>query len=212
MSVYPHTSARLRRSVLVRLASSLAPAERVNAPAGHLLTERLVLRPLEEADAPEYARLLARSRAHLARFFPLHRFNEPDDDVCDRHLAFSRAARVTGRAWRRVLCLHRGDIIGAININDIDRFSGSAETNFWIEPAHASLGYASEGVGAAVEHALSPKGLALQSLRALVAPDNIHSLRLLTSLGFQRDPAASPVQLNLAGRWSLHHAYVRRAA
>jgi ribosomal-protein-alanine N-acetyltransferase len=212
MTAPPRPTARLRPGILERLAA-LPPA---GAPVDRLGTPRLVLRPLEESDREEYTALLARARLSLARFFPLHRFAEPDTEVCDRHFAFARAATATGRAWRRVVCLREsGALIGAVNINDIGSAADSSgEINFWLDPEHASRGLGAEGVGAAVAHAMAPgaAGPRLSRLRAYVAPDNIACQRLLRRLCFAAAPRAHPVHLNLAGRWAVHHLYERCAA
>ncbi len=177
-------------------------------------SDRLILRPLMHNDRDAFVSLLHDSRTSVARFFPLHHPGESDDRVFERQAALSNGALATGRAWRRVLCLRDGTLIGAVNLNDItSRAARSAEVNFWLSPRHQGFGYATEAVRAVLDHAFrpAPAGLGLQRVWGYVAPDNSASLDTLTRLGFSRDTLALPVQLNLAGRWKTHHVYQRLA-
>lgn len=198
----------------VRAAPPLLRAPIVVQTPLELRTGRLHLRPLAERDRAAYTTLLRTSRDHLSRHFPLHRPGENDDAVFERHLAFSRGAVATGRAWRRIVCLRDGPVIGALNLNDItDGPDRTAEMNFWIGPRHVGLGLCAEAMRAMLHHALSrtPRGLGLAGVWGYVAPDNDACLRLLDRLGFVRNDRALPVQLNLAQRWVTHHTYFKRA-
>jgi RimJ/RimL family protein N-acetyltransferase len=181
----------------------------VNNPI-QLHSDRLVLRPLMESDRDAFIALLRVARESLSDFFPLHRAGEGDEQVFERHAAFSRAALATGRAWRRVLCLRDGRIIGSLNLNDITaRPVRSAELNMWLAPAYQAMGLAAEAIALAMQHALlaAPGGLALDRVWGYVAPANSACIRTITRAGFQRDAASLPVQLNLDGRWVTHHVY-----
>lgn len=214
------TTPRPRSALLTKLATSVRAAPPLlRAPVVlpnplHVHTPRLLLRPLAETDREEFTALLRESRTHLARHLPLHRDAESDTVVFERQLAYSRGALATGLAWRRVVCLREGPIIGAVNLNDItpepDR---TAEMNFWIGPRHAGLGLCAEAMRAMLHHALSrtPNGLGLAAVWGYIAPDNDRCLRLLDRLGFTRNERALPVQLNLDNRWVTHHAYTKRA-
>lgn len=175
-------------------------------------SSRLILRPLMDTDRDVFVSLLRDCRHSPAEFFPLHRPGETDDQVFERQAALSKGALATGRAWRRLVTLRDGTIIGAINLNDItDRPSGSAEINFWLSPRHQHRGYGSEAVGAALDHAFRPfpTGLGLRRIWGYVAPENQACIHTLARMGFDRDMAAVPVQLNLAGKWKTHHVYAR---
>lgn len=182
----------------------------VIADANVLHSRRLVMRPLLESDLDGYTRLLRDCRRTLHDFFPLHRPGETDQQVFERQAAFSRAAIATGRAWRRVIALHDGTLIGAINLNDIvTRPLRQGELNFWMSPRFQGKGLAMEAVSMILHHAATaaPGGLELDRVWGYVAPDNVDCLRLITRLGFSRDSRSLPVQLNLAGKWINHHVY-----
>lgn len=203
-----------RLATTIRVAPSLLRAPVVVASPHEVHTERLCLRPLAESDRDAYTALVRTSRAHLARHFPLHRPGESDEALFERHLAFSRAALATGRAWRRVVCLDGVGIIGAVNLNDITEGDDrSGEMNFWIGPRYTRLGLCSEAMRATLDRALgrSPRGLGLARVWGYVAPENAACLRLIERLGFTLDERALPVQLNLAERWVTHHTYAKRA-
>lgn len=173
-------------------------------------SRRLILRPLMETDRDAFASLLADCRDSFTDFFPLHRPAESDEQAFERQAALSHGALATGRAWRRVICIPGGPIIGSINLNDIsDRTPRSAELNFWLAPRYQSRGFAAEAVAAALGQAfrVAPIGLGLRRIWGYVAPDNAPCLKLINRLGFTRDARSLPVQLNLAGRWTTHHVY-----
>lgn len=212
MSALPHSrrSALSRLAVLSRLGPLLEHAPVVVEHPAQLLTERLLLRPLEPSDRVEFLELLSHNRDHLREHCPLHRAGEPDAEVFSRQLAFARAAAASGLAWRRLVCLRDGTIIGALNLNEIssepDRH---AELNVWLDRSHTGSGLAREAVDAALAHAFRPEpnGLGLDRIIAYIAPANTASLRIVQSAGFSRTERSRPVQLNLAGEWKSHVVY-----
>lgn len=210
---------RIARKLLGDRAASFAPL-RATAPreaaevaaTSPLCTDRLVLRPLRPSDRAEFQRVVAVSRAHLARFCPLHQPGETDAMLFDRHLALADAAERTGRAWRRIVVLDDGRIGGAVNINDVSRgLEHAGEINWWISADCLGRGLGTEAVQAAAAFALGdfPRGLGLTALRALITPDNEPSRRIAARAGFQRPAWSPPVELNLGGRWAPHDTFVR---
>lgn len=188
-----------------------APEPAATSP---LCTERLLLRPLRASDRPEFLRVVAFNRTHLARFCPLHLPGETDAMLFDRHLALADAAERFGRAWRRIIFLHDGRLAGAININDLSRgLEHAGELNWWISADRLGRGLATEAVHAAAAFALDdlPRGLGLTALRALITPDNQRSRRIAAGAGFRREPWSPAIELNLAGRWAAHDTFVRYA-
>lgn len=195
--------------------TGLAPVE--VAFAEPLRTPRLVLRPLAAGDRDEFLRVLAASREHLASYCPLHRDGESDEDLFERQLGLSRASLVSGRAWRRCAFDERGRLVGAFNLNDISRgLENSAEANWWVAADAVRLGLGTEGLGAAIRHALedAPRGLGLHRVRALISPGNSASVRMAVRLGFVRRAAevlggsrVGPEMLKLGGRVEVHETY-----
>lgn len=188
------------------------------AYAEPIRTPRMVLRPLTASDRPEFVRVIGLSRMHLARFCPLHREGESDDNLFDRQLALTRGSLVTGRAWRRAAFDADGKMVGVFNLNDlVTGLECAAEANWWVSADAVRRGYAFEGLGAMLRHALDdpPRGLGLHRVRALISPANLASVRMAVRLGFARRGAgagmsrvgASGGLLNLGGRAEMHDCF-----
>jgi ribosomal-protein-alanine N-acetyltransferase len=209
----------LNRIRTARRLSGGRPAPQRRAPVEVTLptplrTDRLLLRPLRASDRSEFLRVVALSRSHLSRFCPLHQPGETDAMLFERHLAMTDAAERLGRAWRRIVVLSDGRLAGAININDLSRGLESAgEINWWVSADCTGRGLGTEAVTIAADFALSdlPGGLGLTALRALVTPDNGTSRRIAARAEFSRRRWEPSVELNLAGRWAAHDAFVRYA-
>ncbi len=193
----------------------LSPSDPVKvAPCRHapgvLVSERLMLRPLNETDRSAFCALVAASRSHLQVFSPLHMPGETDDALFDRQLARTKEGERTGKACRRMICLHNGAMIGACNLNAIRRgLSAEADCNWWLAPHATGFGYATEALGLLMTHAFAdmPAGLGLFRVLAGIQQDNTASIALAGRLGFERlgDEAA---YLHAADQWKLHDMYV----
>lgn len=214
-------AARLRGAAAGGVARSGARVERTRAGGAGvevLRTARLLLRPLLESDAREFARLAAANREHLSRFMPLHLPGESDADVFVRQLAQCEAGDATGRDWRRVAFDMTGRMVGGFNINDIRRgLENRGEMTMWVSREHAGKGYATEALRAVIEHAFAPclrrdddpgAGLGLDALSCMIAPENAASIRLVRRAGFSIAQASAPIELILSGRPASHDEYV----
>jgi ribosomal-protein-alanine N-acetyltransferase len=158
-----------------------------------LTTSRLVLRPLVSSDERAFIAAVSATRVDLNEFCPLHRENESDADLFERHLAMSAIAGVTRKAVRLVVTpiCDSELILGAINLNEIAYgFEARATANWWLVPAARASGVASEAVGAVLEHAFAdhPSGRALHRVDALIDPANFRSLRLAERLRMRPQP------------------------
>ncbi len=180
---------------------------------GSLRTPRLMLRPLLESDEAEFVRVSALSRAHLDASSPIHRPGETDAALFARQLTLTRDGLHAGHAMRLVGFTADATLVGAFNLNSISRgLDWSADLNFWIAADQLRRGFAAEGVGAVVEHALAllPEGLGLTEVRAWVVRTNDPSRRLVESLGFERGGDERSF-LQAGDRWILHDLWIRRA-
>ena len=204
-----------RLGVAARLARSEASARSERLAGLH--TERLVLRPLRANDRDEFLRVLRRSRVSLARFCPLEHSDiggasARDEDVFARHLTLSNAATETGKAYRLSAFEDNGlgRLLGAFNVNDIERgLENRGELVCWLSVDAQNHGYAEEGLRAIIAHALAdlPRGLGLQRLTGLIAPDNSASERLAKKTGMSMCPSAAPVELTLGDRRVRHNVW-----
>ncbi len=189
-----------------------SPGSRATDPTIACTTARMILRPLRESDKDEFLRVYTLSRPHLAAWCPLstdEHDQQPAGEVFARQVELARRAVETGRAWRVCGFDERDRLVGAFNINDIARgLENIGELVFWVGVEHAGKGYASEGVRAAIQHAIAdlPRGLRLHRLTALVAPENTACRLLMARVGMRLEPLP-PIGLRLSGRSVLHDTY-----
>ncbi len=194
------------------LLGRLAPARPVEFLApGLIRTARLSIRPLREADRPEFIRVVRLSRANLEPWIPLHRDGESDEALFERQLEMTLVGDSKGTAWRRIAVLDDGRIAGAVNLNAISRgLAWEADTGWWISSDQTRRGLGMEAVGAMAAFALLdlPAGLGLHAVKAAIMPGNTPSIRLATALGFRRIEGPN-VSIRIRGEWELHDLYVR---
>lgn len=143
-------------------------------------TSRFVLRELEERDLPALFENL--SDPVLMRYYdiaPLKSLEEADDLLFRwRMLAFNG----TGLRW----AITRKDsdyLIGTCGFHCIDRVKGRAQIGYEINRDFWGRGVLSEVLPAALTHAFNV--LFINQITALIAPENVASVALVTKFGFQ---------------------------
>jgi RimJ/RimL family protein N-acetyltransferase len=75
--------------------------------------------------------------------------------------------------------------VGMVELNDIEWDRSRAEVAFWIAPAHQDAGYARDALSTLVDYAFDQLGL--HKLTAEAFATNEASMRLLESIGFERE-------------------------
>jgi RimJ/RimL family protein N-acetyltransferase len=122
-----------------------------------LQTERLLLDPLSDADAPELVRLAgAREVADTTLSIP-HPYGPAD---AEGFLAHQRSA--ADRGDELVLAVRRrqdGKLVGCIGLRDIDRTHLQAELGYWIGLPYWGQGFATEAARAVVSYGFDVLGL-----------------------------------------------------
>ena len=148
-----------------------------------LLTPRLRLRPLDEADVPALFALFSNPTA--LRFWghaPFASVSEAEALVQEAH---THARAGTNLRWG----VERKDapdrLIGTGSLYAVVREHRRCEVGFILSPDVWGHGYGREIVRALIEHAFS--ALQLHRLEADVDPRNIASLRTLERCGFRRE-------------------------
>lgn len=150
-------------------------------------TDRLVVRPYEEADAPRVLAIL--SRLDVIRwlgnppFVPM-----PDLDAARRWVegVHRREREDPLQAWRAVEVAETGVVAGTVLVSRLERidggFVGEYELGWHLHPDSGGLGYATE---AAAAHAASAFEAGHEELVVGMYPDNLPSLRVAQRLGAQ---------------------------
>ena len=194
--------------------STLAPSSPVEVPPRHhVTTQRLTLRPLVTSDRHEFCRVIADSRRHIERWFPLNLNGETDEQYFERQVRRAAESDADGTAWRRAAFAHDGTLVGIANLNRIERgLNWQADVCWWIASDQTRKGYGLELAHAVLDYAFGdmPMGLGLHILHGGVHPENEASKALATKVGFRRDPD-SESRLYVDGEWQRHEAWVRAA-
>ncbi len=143
-----------------------------------LKTQRLLLRPMAEADAPALFAILGDSGAMT--FWD--RDALPRLATAQAQMADELAAMAAGGFFYWTV-LRGGDAVGFIDLSHIDGFE--AWTGFAFRRDVWGQGLAREALAAVIAHALGPLGLS--RLMARVQTANLRARRLLEGVGFQKD-------------------------
>lgn len=166
---------------------------------------RVYLRPPAEEDEQEYFALLRASEEFHRPWAPAP---PPGHDPYTR-ATFLEYVRTTGpaaRRERRFVCLRADDrIAGAIHLSEIVRGCfQSAYLGYWIGAPYAGQGYMGEALPQMVAYAFDEIGL--HRLEANIRPENEPSIRLVKSVGFQKE-GYSPRYLKIDGEWRDHERW-----
>ncbi len=138
------------------------------------------------------------------------RLHGPWVQAPDTNDAFDGYLRRARRADQRCFLICRtvdDEIAGVANVSAIVRGSfQSAFLGYYAFTPHARKGYLREGLELTVRYAFD--ALDLHRLEANVRPENVASVQLIRSLGFE-PRSRSPRYLFLDGEWRDHVGYVR---
>jgi ribosomal-protein-alanine N-acetyltransferase len=107
-----------------------------------------------------------------------------------------------------LVCTSEGDLAGVINVSEIvlGAFC-SAYLGYYAFVPYAGHGYMRQGLVEVIRLAFGK--LNLHRLEANIQPTNERSIRLVKSLGFERE-GYSPRYLKIAGRWRDHERWAVR--
>ena len=151
--------------------------------ARRLTSTRLDLRGYDVDDAAAVWAAIEESRASLCRWVPDIGRRRTQDEV---RAGLAQVARANARGQRLVLGLwtrDSGTFVGEVGVYDIVRARGLGEVGYWLRATARGQGYATEALGALVEHARDALGL--RTLEAHIGSDNHASRRVAEALGFQ---------------------------
>lgn len=191
-----------------------------------LLTARLVLRALLEADRAEYLRLHVESRERNSRWLPAPPPGQTPEQAFETALTRSRAVMAGEiESWTgcRLVALLRGTgagdsaaggaIAGYFNLNNIMRgVFLNADAGWQVSPEQEGHGLAFEALSAVLDFAFAPlpDGLGLHRVQANVIPSNVRSRALAKRCGFREEGLAKQMLL-IDGRWEDHVMHAKLA-
>jgi ribosomal-protein-serine acetyltransferase len=165
-------------------------------------TQRLVLAPVEPADASDLWSAVDASRSHLERWLPWVPFNT-DLDASWRYCEASANDWDHGRALRFAIRERAsGRFLGVVGLESIAHLHQSAELGYWLRSDASRRGYMTEAASATVAWAF--RRLNAHRIRVAAATDNVASLGVIRRVGFRFEGIAREAE-RCQGRW-LDHA------
>ena len=150
-----------------------------------LRTERLILRPFTEADAPAFHALV--SDPQVLRYTgenPVASVEEVLEVLRTRPL---RDYAVHGFGRMACVLQETNELIGFCGLKRLEMFNNEVDMGYRFVPCYWGLGIASESAAALYAHGKTE--LNLSRIVGLVIPENTGSVRVLEKLGMQREKA-----------------------
>lgn len=171
-----------------------------------IVSERLRLRPPEQADFLAWCALRRDSAAFLQPWEPTWAADHLSRRGFSNRVLWARRSIDGGTALPLFLFhAETGDLLGAITLDNIRRGPAMAATlGYWIGARHARQGYMREAIRAVTHHAF--KAMDLSRLEAACLPENAASRAVLESSGFKYEGVAQSY-LQIDGRWRNHVLY-----
>ena len=175
-------------------------------PDAHLSGARIYLRPPQERDWQQWARVRAANRDALQPFEPTWPDNCLTRDFFRRRIQRQHRDWHNDRAYAFLIFDKIGDeLIGGININNVARGAAQyASLGYWLAEDRRGRGYMKEAGHLICEYAFDT--LNLHRLNAACVPENTPSQHMLLKLGFTREGYA-PKFLQINGWWRDHILY-----
>jgi ribosomal-protein-alanine N-acetyltransferase len=180
----------------------------MSAAAIRLYGRRLMLRPLQPNDWPQWAEVRQRNEQWLTPWEPLRPANLLDP-TRDREAFMSRCSardrdRQMGVAYGFGVFVGN-ELAGEINLNNVARGAlQSGTVGYWIDRAQAGQRYTAEGVVMVAKFAFEQ--LRLHRLEICIVPRNSNSRRVMEVLAIREEGVALRF-LEINGTWEDHVRY-----
>jgi ribosomal-protein-alanine N-acetyltransferase len=145
-------------------------------------TERLLLRPLVDADAPAIA--ILRSNDEVNRYIERAKFCTLED----AHAFIERIKEGTknGKTFYWAICLKEtGELIGTVCLFNFSEDKKTAELGYELNTPFHGKGFMNEAVAKVIDFCFST--LKLRRIKAFTHQDNKSSIKLLLKNGFTLD-------------------------
>lgn len=167
-----------------------------------VLTDRLVLVPIDSTDGQDFWFAVNGSRDSLRRFLPWVQFHA---DVT-ASMRFCEACALDwdqGRAFRfAVRDREKRALLGVVGLESLVHMHRSCEVGYWLSDAATGRGIMTEAARASLDYAFARIGA--HRVRIAAATDNHRSLAVIARLGFRFEGIAREAEW-CDGRW-LDHA------
>ena len=157
-------------------------------------TRRLVLRPIEESDAPGLHG--AYGDAEAMRFWDA----PPSVDVAETASRIRQTLAVE-RRWHGMWAIlsRSGGFAGAINYHNVDPRNRRLALGWIVAPAFWKQGLVTEAAEIVLHHCFA--AMEMHRIEALIEPENTASRRLATKLGFKQESDLLRDRLYVEGQY-----------
>jgi ribosomal-protein-alanine N-acetyltransferase len=147
-------------------------------PTPTLHTERLVLRPVCDADQENVFKGF--SHPEVTRYFDL---TYPTLEATAAQMEWYKTNSHNGTGYYWAVTNTTGDFMGVFSIYFINQTHHKAEIGYWLLPEFWGKGFASEALKTILHFA--QHHLSLHRISAEIEPENTDSWKLLQKLGFE---------------------------
>lgn len=169
---------------------------------------RVVLGPIEPADAADLFAAIEGSRWHLERWLPWVPYSNTLE-ATQRYTEACVADWDGGRALRLTIRERQSrELLGVVGLDSCVHLHRSCELGYWLRRDATGRGLMTEAATACVDFAFRRVGF--HRIRCAAATDNYPSLRVISRLGFRFEGIARQAEL-VGTRW-LDHAVFGRLA
>ncbi|GAB4382995.1 MAG: hypothetical protein Kow0022_01710 [Phycisphaerales bacterium] len=175
-------------------------------------TPRIALRALTEQDRAEFVELVNVSLPHLSPWIPGLARGQSSEEFFELELERTLSEEPKRRSFRRVGVVD-GRIIGMFNLFNISiGLTMQSDISWWVARPYTRRGYAGQAIRLLMRHAFTelPEGLGLHRVMAMIAPENVASLRLARSLGFVRH-VREDHYIQIGQTWKKHECWMADA-
>jgi len=146
-------------------------------------TERLILRPYRQEDAPELQRLIGERDVVSTMMSIPHPY---EDGMAEEWIDKQRESFDKGETINFAITHRReGFLIGGIGFHEIDRQSERAEIGYWIGKPYWRNGYGTEAARAVLQYGFEVLGL--NRIHAIHFGNNPVSGRILQKIGMRHE-------------------------
>ncbi len=173
---------------------------------------RFTIRSLAATDHDQFIALVEGSLEHLCPWIPALARGASPEEFFNAELERTRVEEPARLSCRRVGIVD-GRIVGMFNVfNCSSGLTLSADISWWIARPFVQRGYATSGVRLLLRHAFAdlPRGLGLHKVMAMIAPENVASLKLARALGFRRFTQEDHY-VRIGETWKRHECWVADA-
>ncbi|BDI31978.1 ribosomal-protein-serine acetyltransferase [Capsulimonas corticalis] len=168
-----------------------------------LRTPRLILRPIQQDDAPAVYDAIDRSRDNFSRWFIWSR--ESTLTGVQQNIRETISSMIAGTEWHYAIFEKEAGFCGRIGLSQINQEARSAELGYWLAEEFQGRGLMTEAVRTLLMLALS----SAVSLRidAYADTENVVSQRVLTKCGFREIDVIKHIVRHPEHGWRDHKHY-----